>query len=193
MIIKKTGIDFSVSHWSGGSTTELFLHPTNGSFKDREFEFRISVATVNDEFSTFTALPGIKRNLTVLEGGITLTHQDQYSKTLGKFESDQFEGEWQTSSVGRCTDFNLMIKKGWIGTVEPQIIPQNQVVKVEKPQGSWIYIYVWKGELQVKAMNQLIEIQQNELICIQKFEEIMFELTPLSDTEFLIVKMKKGN
>ena len=37
-----TAGDFRTSTWSGGTTTELFLYPENGSYAQREFLFRIS-------------------------------------------------------------------------------------------------------------------------------------------------------
>ena len=66
-IIKKD--QYKVSTWSGGTTTEIFLAPRDGSYADRRFDFRISSATVDLEESDFTPLDGVKRFLTILEGG----------------------------------------------------------------------------------------------------------------------------
>lgn len=42
---------FSTSVWSGGKTTEMYLYPQDASYKERNFLFRISSATVEDETS----------------------------------------------------------------------------------------------------------------------------------------------
>ena len=75
MIIRHlTAGDFRTSTWSGGTTTELYLYPENGSYAARDFLFRISSATVDLPESDFTALPGVERYITPLAGSFTLTH-----------------------------------------------------------------------------------------------------------------------
>ena len=39
---------------------------------------------------------------------IIINHKNHYSKQLNKWDIDSFEGNWETSSIGKCTDFNLM-------------------------------------------------------------------------------------
>lgn len=60
------------SQWSGGSTTELFIYPPTAHYADRNFDFRISSASVTDEQSVFTALPSVSRTLMLLEGQMKL-------------------------------------------------------------------------------------------------------------------------
>jgi len=94
--------------WSGGTTTELFIFPLTSDYHKRNFQFRLSTATVEKDKSDFTRLIGISRKLMVLDGKITLNHKDHYSRQINKFDVDEFEGDWKTSSIGKCTDFNLM-------------------------------------------------------------------------------------
>jgi environmental stress-induced protein Ves len=96
------------TEWSGGRTTELAIFPPEASYTNRNFEFRISTATVETETSTFTSLPGYKRLLMILKGELEITHIDQYTKKLAPFETDTFDGGWQTSAKGMVTDFNIM-------------------------------------------------------------------------------------
>lgn len=106
-----TAGDFRTSQWSGGTTTELFLYPENGSYAAREFRLRISSATVELEESDFTPLPGVERYITPLEGGFTLTHPDAAPVVLGPLASPyRFMGDLSTHCVGKATDFNLMLK-----------------------------------------------------------------------------------
>ena len=59
---------FTTSVWSGGKTTEMYLYPQTASYRNRNFLFRISSATVEEEASTFTRLPGIHREILLLNG-----------------------------------------------------------------------------------------------------------------------------
>ena len=42
-----------VSEWSGGTTTELYLYPPDGSYRERRFKIRLSTAVCRDETSVF--------------------------------------------------------------------------------------------------------------------------------------------
>jgi len=109
---------FISNNWGGGSTTELFCFPETESYAQRNFDFRLSTATVEVETSSFTPLKGVDRTLMVLEGTMTLTHENHHSKLLHKFEIDRFDGGWKTTSQGKCSDFNLMTRGGLKGDVQ---------------------------------------------------------------------------
>ncbi len=103
--------DYRTSAWSGGTTTEIFIWPENGSYARREFAFRISSARVDLPESDFTALPGVERYITPLTGGFTLTHGVGAPMVLGPLaEPYRFDGGIDTHCVGQATDFNLMLK-----------------------------------------------------------------------------------
>jgi len=94
--------------WSGGTTSQLFIFPLESVFAERNFDFRISTATIDVEESNFTPLPIYNRLLAVLEGNLEIIHQGKYSKKLQKFENDRFHGSWQSSSKGEVRDFNVI-------------------------------------------------------------------------------------
>jgi environmental stress-induced protein Ves len=94
--------------WSGGTTAQLFIFPEDAVFAQRNFDFRISTATIDVEESTFTLLPNYNRLLSVLDGNLEIIHQGKYSKKLQKFEKDCFHGSWQTSGKGKARDFNVI-------------------------------------------------------------------------------------
>ncbi|MFC5269289.1 HutD family protein [Adhaeribacter terreus] len=104
-------------NWASGTSTEIFIHPSNGSFADRNFLFRISTATVETEESAFTFFEGITRHLMILKGELELIHEGRYTKHLKPFDQDTFSGEWSTRSKGKVTDFNLMLKAGATGSL----------------------------------------------------------------------------
>ena len=96
--------------WGGGKTRELYIFPENTSYKERNFSFRLSTATIDVEQSEFTPLSGIRRELMVTRNALTLHHLNQYNIQLHPFESDRFVGDWKTTSVGIASDFNLMMR-----------------------------------------------------------------------------------
>lgn len=101
----------STSVWAGGVTTELWLWPDSGDYASRNFQVRISSATVRLEESDFTALPGIVRYITPLSGGFTLSHPDGRTVTMAPLDEPYcFDGGVATHCSGKATDFNLMLK-----------------------------------------------------------------------------------
>lgn len=107
----------STINWASGTSTEIFIHPADGSFAERNFMFRISMATVEAEESTFTFFEGITRHLMILKGHLELMHEGRYTKNLKPYEQDTFSGEWPTKAKGKVTDFNLMLKGGATGSL----------------------------------------------------------------------------
>ncbi|GHS87159.1 hypothetical protein AGMMS49957_06540 [Synergistales bacterium] len=101
----------TASKWAGGVTRQIAIWPPEAEYAKRDFEWRLSSATVDLEESTFTSLPGFHRVLLILDGAVELTYKTPRAtrhKNLGAFDQDSFEGSWETTSVGRCVDFNLM-------------------------------------------------------------------------------------
>ena len=120
MIQKLTSGDYAVSAWSGGTTTQLAIYPENAVYADRDFLWRVSSATVDLEDSDFTPLPDYDRLIATLEGEIVLTHNGGAPLRLRPLEVHAFSGADATHSVGRCRDFNLMLRRGRAsGTMEP--------------------------------------------------------------------------
>lgn len=117
----KTKGQYPVSNWSGGSTTELYLDPPQASYAQRNFGVRVSSATVECERSQFTALPGVERIILPLRGQLHLYYEGHGGKLLQPFEQDRFDGGWHTESIGKATDFNVMLReeKGQSGDPVP--------------------------------------------------------------------------
>lgn len=117
--------DTKTASWSGGTTTELYIYPEDSNFQQRDFLFRISRATVEVEQSDFTPLPGVNRTLMVLEGSLKLMHENHHESMLNPFEQDSFKGDWSTKSIGKVTDFNLMLRENTKGLLEHMKVSGN--------------------------------------------------------------------
>jgi len=101
-----------INSWSGGITKELYIYPEDACYEKKDFKFRISIATTENEQSTFTKFPHAKRIISVLENSMKLVHKDHHSALLEKYDIDRFSGDWETVSYGKVTDFNLIIQNG---------------------------------------------------------------------------------
>ena len=109
--------EYRITSWSGGTTTEIYLDPEDGDYGRRQFNYRISTATIETEESVFTVLPGIERVILSLENRMVLLHGDE-EVVLSPYEPYRFQGERSTRSRGINRDFNLMMNHGKNGNVE---------------------------------------------------------------------------
>lgn len=137
--------DYPVSAWSGGTTTQLYIYPPESDYAARNFLFRISSATVDCETSQFTALPGVSRIILPLRGTLLLRHKGHGNKFLREFEQDRFDGGWETVSVGRAADFNLMTRSGAVGDVAVYVLEPNDSICLTNSCESILTVYVAQG------------------------------------------------
>lgn len=101
-----------VSTWKGGKTTQLCIVPENASLQERNFDLRISSATIDLERSEFSDFTGYRRYLMKLEGDITLLIDDK-TIIIKRDEAFEFMGDEKVISISRepSRDFNVIIKK----------------------------------------------------------------------------------
>ena len=117
--------DYKISRWTGGETRELAIFPPEASYVERNFIWRLSSATIEKEEAVFSRLPEYDRVLMVLEGEVVLSYEEQRVARLTELEQDRFDGEWKTTSFGKITDYNLMVRKGEEGYLD-LIFPEKE-------------------------------------------------------------------
>lgn len=154
--------------WSGGLTTELYIYPKDSSYKDKDFKFRLSTATVEVESSVFTPLPGISRTLMVLEGEMSLFHEGHHSCHLEPLQKDKFQGGWKTSSKGKCVDFNLMCMNGASGDLSAMTLERGQRTSVYTDSDVNV-IYLFRGEIAIGGE----VLRDGDVALVEKDQEIM--------------------
>ena len=170
--------------WSKGTSTELFIYPQGSNFQSRDFLFRISLATVEAEESEFTPLPGIQRSLMLLKGKHTLIHKDHHSKTLFPFDQDAFSGDWQTTSQGKATNFNLMCRQGAQGQLEHiKGLPNEEMVF--DLETDFCLLYLHKG--QANYNRELF--QAGEFLVIEKQDDHQLILKCKNTSDFVQVSI----
>lgn len=177
---------FNTATWSGGTTTELFIFPATANYKLRNFQFRISTATVETDHSEFTPLPGISRKLMVLAGETILSHKGHYSRQLNKFDVDEFEGDWKTSSIGKCTDFNLMTTGKTSGELTGIIVKKehlvNQAITVNR---DWLFLYLYSGKVGINIKGEIASLQTGDFLIVNKPSKINFEIRGIENSELV--------
>ena len=136
--------DFSISRWSGGETRELLLLPKDASYKERNFSFRLSSATIDVPCSTFTHLKGIKRFITPLTNPFLLEVNGDKPFLLFPLEVFEFSGSDEVRSYGMSVDFNLMLDErrasGWMKTLKKAT--EQKEINSKMGDAFWIFSYV---------------------------------------------------
>jgi len=165
-LTKKEQLNTSI--WSGGTTTQLAIYPKEAVYKNLNFIFRISTATIEVEESVFTSLPNVSRVIMVLNGELTIQHKNQYTKQLKKFDTDIFSGDWETTSIGKATDFNVMTR----GSAKATASGFSLVEKSKKElilNSDVMAIYISAGEIVIKqSSTQKVNASQGGVILISK-------------------------
>lgn len=193
MIIELIKIEDQItSIWSGGTTTQLYIWLPNSTLQKRDFDFRISSAIVEVEESEFTSFVDYDRLLMVLNGELEIVHENQYSKTLKQYEVDSFSGDWKTTSKGKITDFNLIVKRGLKG--ELNYLNLKTEVSISKEFSNFperIGYFVISGVLNVKIHNSEYNVQKGELLMIEnRGEKDSFDLEGDCEIVELLVDVK---
>jgi len=155
-------------NWANGTSTEIFIHPSDGSFADRNFIYRISTATVEAEESTFTFFEGITRHLMILTGELELIHEGRYTRNLKHYDQDTFSGEWNTRSRGRVTDFNLMLKGEATGSLTHYRLEANTNASYYATTDHY-FIYIATG---AATLSDGTPVKEGDLIRIGKGTEL---------------------
>ncbi len=186
----KRSYELNTTNWTGGTTTELFIFPATANYQQRDFDFRISTAMVAAEQSVFTSLPGYSRKLMVLQGAVSLFHRGHYSKVLTKFDVDEFEGSWETTSQGRCTDFNLMCKLGTEGSMEAEIIEKGKNQRIEVAQTvAWFFLYPVKGTLELSVINKTMRVGQGDFAILKNDGVLPVQLKTIEHSEVIFTRI----
>lgn len=169
--------EYNTSNWMGGTTTELSIYPTGANYSDRNFIWRLSSATVELEESNFTKLPDYDRTLIVLDNEVVLVHKNERAIRLAQYEQDRFDGNYDTVSYGKITDYNLMVRKGNLGMAE--VLPvsaQNTVIKLERTpkynRRSETY-YCVEGFCAISFEKNTCLIRKGELLVVNVSEDAL--------------------
>ena len=157
--------------WSGGTSTELAIHPENASYQDRQFNWRLSTATVEVEESNFTSLPGVQRLIMSLSGDLELKHKDHHHIHLKPFQVDCFCGEWITQSFGKVIDFNLMTQSNYKGVLKAISITKDHHAFITLSPKCTTALYPVESGMTCIIDNESFLLSKGELLVIDNLDK----------------------
>ncbi|MFA8434311.1 MAG: HutD family protein [Marinifilaceae bacterium] len=183
--------ELNTSKWSGGTTTQLAIFPQDASYQKGDFQFRLSTAKVEAQTSNFTKLPGISRVIMILEGKLELTHKNRYTKSLQQFDTDNFEGDWETCSIGQVTDFNLMTTSGTHGELDHAILIKEKEETIILTDSFDTYaIYAFSGAFELNNENQSDLLEEGDIVLMQNAgTKTSLNLKALTNCEIIIARI----
>ena len=180
--------DYITTQWSGGSTTQLLIAPRNAVYADRDFLWRISSATVELDESDFTALPDYRRFISTVEGDMTLSHNGGEELTLRPGDVHAFDGGDATHSAGRCTDFNLMLRKGGAeGDVRSFALSDREETFLPHPDAKQLLIFCARGRCIVRCAGETFALGERESLLAADPASNRFALSPEGGPALLMV------
>ncbi len=184
-----TSQQYVISRWSGGTTTQLAIAPESALYQDHDFLWRISSAQVELECSTFTPLPDYNRAICVLQGEMRLRHNGGETHSLSPYRVHPFDGGAETVSEGRCTDFNLMTRKGvCLGSLEAVVLqsgePQ-QLAAIHSDETLVVYCAQGHGRLHEDA--EVVRLAAGESALITQLSQE--GLTLAGEGDFLLARI----
>lgn len=103
---------YVTTSWSGGTTTQLAIEPEGAVYADRDFIWRLSSAKVELDHSDFTPLPDYNRLISIVSGEMELKIGAGDRTPLKPLQLCSFDGGTPVESWGKCSDYNLMVRKG---------------------------------------------------------------------------------
>ena len=187
---------YKPTFWSGGMATELITYPLNSDYASRNFLWRLGIAKIDILESTFSNLPQVSRNFMVIDGQITLDHENKYTKFLTAFNQDNFMGDWKTKTYGKATVFNLMTRENYHGElIHLDIKPKKQLkFKYETPLNKEIIaicFYVVNGKFETTLNNNVFKVNPNDLLLIHYINssfvhEFIFSSNSLDITNMIV-------
>lgn len=185
-----TEADYSVSRWSGGSTTELAIGPEGARYADRDFLWRVSSATVDLETSEFTPLPDYERLIAPLFGTMVLSHNGGAPVTLDLLEVHAFSGGDSTHCEGKCTDFNLMLRRGCCeGRMTPVRLQKGERHTFDLAADTTL-IYAVSGVCRTQCAKESVTLKNKESLLAGKRDGTV---TVIAETETVLMTAEIKN
>lgn len=159
------GGDYGRSTWPGGITRQIMIEPREAHYAGRGFLWRLSSALIELPESDFTPLPDYDRQILVLKGELKLSHDGGSVISLAPFEAHAFDGAASTHAWGRCTDFNLMTRKGRCTGSLRALYPL-EPFSLFKPEEETFALYCAQGRASAAAQGERFSLCRDETLLV---------------------------
>lgn len=156
----------TASQWTGGQTKEYSIYPKEALYGDRNFNFRISSATIEAIPSEFTKFEGYHRYLAMLDGQLQLTING-IDKQYQNHELFTFQSMDDITSYTLGTDFNLMLRNDIVDEV---VEVRNQPFLTNQP---FILLFALEeGTVEIKEDSLVLQPWDAVLIANEQKETV---------------------
>lgn len=156
------------SVWSGGKTYEYFIYPPEGDYTQKQFDLRISSATIEDVPSNFTKFDGFRRYLVMLDGELKI-NQNLKNKTYKQNKLFVFNSSDDIISHSQGSDFNLMLRKDI----------QDEVVEVRTfpfiTTCNFIFVYALET-MDIRVNKDIYKIEKSDCLLVQNEEHQLVDI-----------------
>ncbi len=192
MIEHLKNCDYESSNWTGGKTRQIAIYPKNAVYKQKKFIWRLSSATIECKESAFTKLEEYTRYIASLDKSIKLVHTKDEKETsviLNPLELHYFDGADNTKAFGKCTDFNLILRKG---KCEATIDLYNTIDPFDFWIGDkkdFVLIYCIQGKVEVNLGDEIVTAKSNETILVYD-EAGSMKVNPEYHSSFYLANIK---
>ncbi|MBO4913632.1 MAG: HutD family protein [Oscillospiraceae bacterium] len=190
-LILLTPSNYVTTSWAGGATTQLAISPEGALYADRDFLWRVSSATVELDESDFTPLPDYRRFISTLSGEMKLSHNGGAELTLCPGEVHAFDGADVTHSRGRCTDFNLMLRKGSAEGSMSALRPGGNAVFSADESTDEAIIYCASGSGCTSLGARSVRFSAGEALLLKDAAGTSLKLDCAEDTFLMAVQMRR--
>lgn len=153
--------DLKAAKWSGGNTKQIYIFPENSSYKNKDFLFRISSASISAVPATFTLFLGYTRYLCMLDNDLQLKINDREHE-LKKHKLISFHSEDDVVSTSTGHDFNLMIKDD---IQEHEVVLANGFITKDN---HFIIIFALE-KMSLELNNELFNLDRYDTLIIENF------------------------
>ena len=127
----------------------------------------------------------------ILDGEIFINHENHHSKIMKKFDIDEFDGGWKTSSVGKCKDFNLITSKKADGKLSYEIIEKNQSLNIDiETDNNWLLIFIKSGNITLTLQRQTFNVLQNNLLILNNLTSNKIKVFANDNSELIFAYVK---
>lgn len=179
-------------HWAGGSTTEIMIFPQDSSYHQRNFQWRLSFATITQQLSVFTKLSGFYRKTLVLEGQLKLMHEGHHSVSLNTLEQDHYSGDWQTTSEGLVTNLNIIMDAAHQCHFKVTTIDSAIASYVINKQGDEQFLLLALAPMKMKGTDgEIIELKKGDSVSTDYSMELNL-IAVEKIMHFIEVKIKRN-
>ncbi len=137
----------------------------------------------------------------VLDGRITLSHNEKRKVTLEIGDQDRFTGDEITKSKGGCVDFNLMLKEGADGNLFYRRLQPGMKINLNdfsikgKPDlrdGSYFGVYLVKGKVSLSKCHKVdrILLKDQDFCMFREGENLgAWDIKGEKDSEVVLVQI----